>query len=281
MARSSRQKAKGFSKFLDFIGLVDSDREDEFDPEFEQPRSSNRGRSSRNVPVDDEFAEEPRMARASSRRERPAASQPSYADGRFEEEDAWQSGSSRPDYSSARTQQRQTGSSSRFASRYGSEQRRGSTAQSRTSSRYFDEPQSGEGYRGGYTAQRQTASYSTSYGTSSRWNDSENAYGSTQDMRASQGGGYQRHQTIIIHLQSVEGCKEVILSLIDKKTVLLNLDELDSLQTQRALDTMSGATYAIGARLSRASDRTWLITPSNVEVASSHAEESGYTGRYM
>ena len=47
-------------------------------------------------------------------------------------------------------------------------------------------------------------------------------------------------------------------------------------QAQRALDTMSGATYAIGATLSRASDRTWLITPSNVEVERSSMDADGY-----
>ena len=139
MARSSRQKAKGFNKFLDFIGLVDSEREDEFDPEFDQPRASNRGRGNRNAPVEDEFAEEPRMARVSSRRERPAAAASASRQGnRYDTEEEWQSGNSRPDYSSARAQQRP---SSARASRYGSEQRFGSAAQSRTSGRYADNQQ--------------------------------------------------------------------------------------------------------------------------------------------
>jgi len=29
---------------------------------------------------------------------------------------------------------------------------------------------------------------------------------------------------------------------------------------------MSGATYAIGAKMNRASERSWLITPSTVEI---------------
>lgn len=278
MARN-KQKARGFNKFLDFIGLVDADQEDEFDPEFDQPRSSARGRGNRNAPIDDEFAEEPRMTRASTAKRERSASEGQYgrSHSRYEAENEWQGGSSRPDYGT-RTQSRAGASA-----RYGSEQRYGATSQNR-SSRYSASSQDQEtGYRGGYSTQRQSAAnYASSYGASARWNDAEASFGTSQEVRASQNGGYQRHQTIIIHLQSVEGCKEVILSLIEKKTVLLNLDELDSLQTQRALDTMSGATYAIGARLSRASDRTWLITPSNVEVASSQGEETGYSGgRYM
>ena len=74
------------------------------------------------------------------------------------------------------------------------------------------------------------------------------------------------------------------MALIEKKSVLLNLDELDSLQAQRTLDTMSGATFAIGARLSRASDRTWLITPSTVDVNDKQNDSVGegakYSGRY-
>lgn len=282
MAR--KQKAKGLNRFLDLIGLVDSDREnEEFDPEFDQPRSTRGSRINRNAPIDDEFAEEPRMARASSgRRERPAASHASsYSSGssRFDGEDEWQTGGARPDYNSARTQHRSTASRSSASGRYGSEQRYGMGSQSRAS-RYAENAQTDDFYRSSAASQRQGASSYGSYGASSRWSD-ENAYGSSQETYPQQAGGYQRHQTVIFKLHSVDECKDVILALIEKKSVLLNLDELDSLQAQRALDTMSGATFAIGAMLSRASDRTWLITPSTVDVASSQMEDNSYGGRYM
>ena len=295
MAR--KQKAKGFNKFLDFIGLVDTDntRDDDFDAEYDNSRSSRGRAASKNINLDDEFADEPRMTRAQPRRERTASSANSAVgnNNRFDADEGWDTAASRPEYG-ARNQQRAQGTSRPSSGRYGSEQRYGNTAaqSGRTSTRYENTQSKEDGsyYRSNSyesTGSYQTGSYRTgssygAYGASGRRNE-EPSYGTpSATPERAQYGGYQRHQTVIFKLHSVDECRGVILALIEKKSVLLNLDELDSLQAQRTLDTMSGATFAIGATLSRASDRTWLITPSTVEVADSQAEAGGsYGGRYM
>ncbi len=280
MATARKQKARGFNKFLDFIGLVESDKENEFEPEFDsRPRGRNAGRT---VVMEDEFEEEPRMTRVSSRNSERSARRPS--NGRFEEAEDWNTGRSRPEYGSRNSH----ASASKGAAygKYNTDQGYGTSAsQTRSSARYADNSFSGTG---GYYSGRDRGTASArpgSYGGSSRWEDADafQPYGASSvqpEIRPAQIGG-QRHQTVIFKLRSVDECKEVILALIEKKSVLLNLDELDSLQAQRALDTMSGATFAIGATLSRASDRTWLIAPNNVEVASSQGDDGYGTGRYM
>jgi len=76
-----------------------------------------------------------------------------------------------------------------------------------------------------------------------------------------------RHQTVIYYLHALEECREVIIDLIDSKTVLLNLEEMDERTIQRAIDTLCGAAFALNATLRKASDKTYLIAPTNVEVA--------------
>ncbi len=76
-----------------------------------------------------------------------------------------------------------------------------------------------------------------------------------------------RHQTVIYYLHTLEECREVITDLIDGKTVLLNLEEMDEKTIQRGIDTLCGAAFALNATLRKASDKTYLIAPTNVEVA--------------
>ena len=289
MAR--KQKAKGFNKFLDFIGLVDAAPEEEFETEFDYNSGrSGKGRSTvRNDAFDDEFAEEPRMTRA-PRRERPAPAQ-AASNNRFDADEGWDTAASRPDYAAERparqARPQQSAPQGRSASRYGDSQRYG--AQGRQSAR-FDQPEADSSYRvSSYGASSYGASGSyrmggmsgaSAFGNGGRRAESEMDMAFQQDAQRGQSNTWQRHQTVIFKLHSVDECKDVILALIEKKSVLLNLDELDSLQAQRTLDTMSGATFAIGATLSRASDRTWLITPSTVEVADSQMDDGRYDSRH-
>jgi len=290
MARK-QQKSKGLSKFLDLIGLVNEDNEmdGDFDEDFDTGRGKKGRSGGKNIHIDDEFAEEPRMSRVQSRRERTqSAASASAANDRFDADEGWNTGaSSRPQYG-ARTQQRAQSTARTGSQRFGS-----AASQSTRSGNKYDAGQTreretgysrGSSYGGYQTSSQRSASGYDAYGSSYYYDGYEsdsNAYAAAQEPPV-QSSGYQRHQTIIFKLRSVDECKDVIKALIEKKSVLLNLDELDTLQTQRTIDTMCGATYAIGAKLSRASDRTWLITPSTVDVADSQPETgAGYGGRYI
>lgn len=85
-----------------------------------------------------------------------------------------------------------------------------------------------------------------------------------------------RHQTVIYYLHSLEECRGVINDLIDNKTVLLNLEEMDERLIQRGIDMLSGAAFALNATLRKASDRTYLIAPISVEVALTNDVERRY-----
>ena len=274
MAR--KQTSKRLNRFLDLIGLVDSEHDE---AEQEAPVRTARNAGSRRATADDfdEFADFEDPAPVRQRRNASVSASASRRNSRvnlendedeFGESQGWTNAS--PGYGSRNTRQRSMPSFSRNAAARNDESRGtprySSYSERRTASnRREAEPQ--PRYR----------SQSAGSGYSSQSRRGAGSYEATQSSSASP--VYQRHQTVIFMLHSVDECKELILSLIDKKSVLMNLDELDASQAQRALDTMSGATYAIGATLSRASDRTWLITPSNVEVERSSLDnDDGYGG---
>lgn len=75
-----------------------------------------------------------------------------------------------------------------------------------------------------------------------------------------------RSRTVMYSLHSLEDCCEVIDQLIANNTVVLTMDELDGRLLQRAVDTLSGAVFALHASIRKASDRTYLVAPMSVEI---------------
>lgn len=76
-----------------------------------------------------------------------------------------------------------------------------------------------------------------------------------------------RHHLIVYYLHTLDECRDVISDLLENKSVLLNLEDMDDRIIQRAIDTLGGAAFALNATLRRASDRTYLIAPTSVDIA--------------
>ncbi len=89
-------------------------------------------------------------------------------------------------------------------------------------------------------------------------------------VRLREGSG--RAETMIFYLHQLEECRDVITALLDNKTVLLNLEDMDERLIQRGIDTLCGAAFALNATLRKASDKTYLIAPNSVTVESSTDE---------
>ena len=83
-------------------------------------------------------------------------------------------------------------------------------------------------------------------------------------------------RTVMFNLTSLAECGDVVNSLIKNNIVLLMMDQLDDATTQRAVDTLSGAAFALRAKIRRAADRTYLFAPSTVDVS-----ETDVSGRRM
>lgn len=274
MAR--KQTSGRLNRFLDLIGLVDNVPGDDVNQESARPKHKKTPRSA----SADEFDEFEDFEEQAPRRRMPVSAAPrssrvNVGDDAFREDQGWRSAS--PSYSSSRAGRARSESAAPSRSSAGTRatSRSGYREAAATNGSVPYERRSyapsSSGYRASEAQPRYRSAAPSGYSGAGRRDLSD-----YEPPAPASGSSYQRHQTVIFMLHSVDECKEVILSLIDKKSVLLNLDELDAVQAQRALDTMSGATYAIGATLSRASDRTWLITPSNVEVERPSMDADGY-----
>ncbi len=236
----ARNKSNGLNKLLNFIGLVDD--EDTRDTYGEEYSEGGYGRQSGYSPA--------RQSRVTSGR-------PAYSR---------QAGSSRvsgrlPDSDTrSRYESRYETGGSRYDSRSGSQRvSRGyddyRAGERRTQSRFDD-----AGY-GSARGQRSSTRYSqpdARYGGSSANVPARTA---PQRMRVS-----PRSRTVMYSLHTLEDCCEVIDQLIANNTVVLTMDELDGRLLQRAVDTLSGAVFALHASIRKASDKTYLVAPMSVEI---------------
>lgn len=83
----------------------------------------------------------------------------------------------------------------------------------------------------------------------------------------------QKTQVVVIEPRAFEEALEIIEHLRTKKSVILNLHLLDTAQSQRVVDFLSGATHAIDGNQQRIGDGVFIFTPNNVSIRS-EAEKS-------
>lgn len=224
------RKSGGFNKILNFIGLVDEgDPNDTYGEEYQ---SGNYGRQQPYVPA--------------GNRQRPAGS-------------ASRQSASRPQNSrrslpepqrTSRYDDRATASTNRSRNYADYDENR--TSSRRTTSRFADEVPSYD--------------YSPRTERTSRY-ASEPAPAPAQSRTPSRSPRVSaRTRTVMFSLHTLEDCCAVIDELIANNTVVLTMDEMDGHLMQRAVDTLSGAVFALSANIRKASDKTYLITPMTVEV---------------
>ena len=121
------------------------------------------------------------------------------------------------------------------------------------------------------TQRRSTSSSAGRYDYSprpaSRFDDASQGFADEAPQpRSSRTGSSSRQKTVMFALHNLEDCCDVIDNLILNNTVVLTMDNLDDRLMQRAVDTLSGAVFALHATIRKASDRTYLIAPMTVEV---------------
>lgn len=123
------------------------------------------------------------------------------------------------------------------------------------------------------TQRRSTSSSASRYDYSprpaSRFDDASQGFADEAPQtqpRSSRNTGASRQKTVMFALHNLEDCCDVIDNLIMNNTVVLTMDNLDDRLMQRAVDTLSGAVFALHATIRKASERTYLIAPMTVEV---------------
>jgi len=71
-------------------------------------------------------------------------------------------------------------------------------------------------------------------------------------------------QVVIVKPERFEEVAEIADNLIEKRTVVLNLEQAQKDISRRIVDFLSGAAYAHDGQLKRIANNTYIITPFNV-----------------
>jgi cell division inhibitor SepF len=74
-------------------------------------------------------------------------------------------------------------------------------------------------------------------------------------------------EVVVIEPHSFEEMPQVIETLKDRKSVVLNLNVMEPEEAQRAVDFVAGGTYAIDGHQERIGESIFLFTPSCVKVS--------------
>ncbi len=78
--------------------------------------------------------------------------------------------------------------------------------------------------------------------------------------------------------QSIEAASEITIELRNKKTVIVNLENMDRDIAQRITDFLSGSCYALGGSIKQISSRIYIIGPYDVAITGEFKEELAASG---
>ena len=79
-------------------------------------------------------------------------------------------------------------------------------------------------------------------------------------------------QVVVIKPTSVDDAREITQTLLENRTVVLNMEGLDMDIAQRIIDFTSGSTYAIDGTLQKISNMIFIVTPKSVGVSGDFQE---------
>ena len=74
-------------------------------------------------------------------------------------------------------------------------------------------------------------------------------------------------EMVVVKPEKLETVTQIADYLVDRKTILLNLEDTNKETARRLIDFLNGVAYAINGDLRKVATNTYVITPSNVELS--------------
>ncbi len=71
----------------------------------------------------------------------------------------------------------------------------------------------------------------------------------------------------VVKPERFDNVLQIANHLLNRRTVVLNLEDTNKETARRLLDFLSGVAYSINGNLKRVANNTYVITPCNVEVS--------------
>jgi len=87
------------------------------------------------------------------------------------------------------------------------------------------------------------------------------------DLKVVTHPSYKGHEVMVIEPRSFGEAGQIVLSLKERKTIVLNLHLLDKEQSQRTIDFVCGAAHALNGKPQKVGDMVFVFTPSNVVLS--------------
>ncbi len=92
-----------------------------------------------------------------------------------------------------------------------------------------------------------------------------------QTVRMAQGGGMSINgnalELKVIRPEHWENVNQIADHLINRRTVVLNLEATNKETARRMIDFLLGVVYTIEGDIKKVAANTWVITPSNVDMS--------------
>lgn len=94
--------------------------------------------------------------------------------------------------------------------------------------------------------------------------ETETGYKEGGNIKVSSGASIEM---VVVKPEKLESVTQIADYLVDRKTILLNLEETNKEVARRLIDFLNGVAYAINGDLRKVATNTYVITPSNVELS--------------
>lgn len=78
----------------------------------------------------------------------------------------------------------------------------------------------------------------------------------------------------VVKPESFESVNQIADHLLNRRTVVLNLEETDRETSRRLIDFLTGVAYSIKGTIKRVAKHTFVITPNNVGVSGVPLQEN-------
>jgi len=78
----------------------------------------------------------------------------------------------------------------------------------------------------------------------------------------------------VVKPESFESVNQIADHLLNRRTVVLNLEDTDRETSRRLIDFLSGVAYSIKGTMKRVAKHTFVITPNNVGVSGVPLQEN-------
>ena len=85
----------------------------------------------------------------------------------------------------------------------------------------------------------------------------------------------------VVKPDRLEAVTQIADHLLNRKTILLNLEDTNRETARRLIDFLNGVAYAINGNLKKVANCTYVITPSNVDVSGEQIKESQEAGNIL